>query len=148
MPILLKNDTHRALLRRIAPFWVACLIVGSLLPGGAKEVIGSSRQEDMPVAKVSGAISQWKHRTFHIVGFGATTLLFLCLATQASEEVLSAAGLFGLGVALEFTQRWLFNNRLETDDMRDDGYGILAMYGFVLAWQLAQRVKEKQANNG
>lgn len=96
--------------------------------------------------KAPGPTTQWKHRSFHIVGFGATTLLFLCLATEASEEIVSAAAVLGLGVALEFTQRWLFNNRLETDDMRDDGYGVLAMYGFVLAWQLAQRLKEKRPN--
>jgi hypothetical protein len=137
----------RSLLRRIAPVWVVCLIVGSLLPSPAKDAIGTSRLANQPHARmsrnahVSGKPGEWKHRSFHILGFGATTLLFLCLARNPGEELLSAAGVFGLGVFLEYAQMWLYANELEVDDIRDDGYGIIAMYLLVIGWGVVERIR-------
>lgn len=129
----LKERLPLPLLRRLAPIWVVCLILGSLLPGEAKIAIGSSRLSEQHLPPSAAERGEWKHRTFHVVGFGATAFLFLSIAGTATEELLSMIGLLGLGVAIEYAQVFVYANRLETEDVRDDAYGIAAMYGVWLA---------------
>lgn len=141
----LKQRLPLPLLRRIAPLWIACLIVGSLLPGEAKIAIGSSRLSDQQQQKAGIETGEWKHRTFHIVGFSATAFLFLAIARTAVKEFVSVAGLFGLGVAIEFAQVFLYANRLEPEDMRDDAYGIFGMYVIWLVLEMAERKRLHKA---
>jgi MFS family permease len=138
----LKQRLPLPLLRRIAPLWIACLIAGSLLPGEAKIAIGSSRLSDQHQQEAGIETGEWKHRTFHIIGFGATAFLFLAIARTATGELVSMAGLFGLGVALEFAQVFVYANRLEPEDMRDDGFGIFGMYAL---WLLVGIVERRRA---
>jgi hypothetical protein len=135
----LKRRLPLSLLRRIAPLWIACLIAGSLLPGEAKNVLGSSRPDDQHQQVVGIEAGEWKHRTFHLVGFGATAFLFLAIARTATGELVSVIGLFGLGVAIEFAQVLIYANGLEPEDMRDDGYGIFAVYAIWLVLGMVDR---------
>jgi hypothetical protein len=48
-------------------------------------------------------------------------------------------GIFSLGVAIEFAQVFVYANRLEPEDMRDDGYGIMIVYGIWLAAKVVER---------
>lgn len=143
----LKQRLPLSLLRRIAPLWIACLIVGSLLPGEAKIAIGSSRLSDQQQQQQEAGIEtgEWKHRTFHIVGFGATAFLFLAIARTATKEFISMFGLFGLGVAIEFGQVFMYANRLEPEDMRDDGFGIFGVYAIWLVWGMLERRRLERA---
>jgi hypothetical protein len=143
----LKRRLPLPLLRRIAPLWIACLIVGSLLPGEAKIAIGSSRLSDQHQQAAGIETGEWKHRTFHIVGFGATAFLFLAIARSAAGEVVSIAGILGLGVAIEFAQVFLYANRLEPEDMRDNAYGILGMYVVWLAAGIVERKREQRTES-
>jgi hypothetical protein len=129
----LKERLPLPTLRRIAPFWIACLILGSLLPGEAKIAIGSSRLSEQHLPPSAAELGEWKHRTFHIVGFGATAFLFLSIAGTATGELASMIGLLGLGVAIEYAQVFVYANRLETEDVRDDAYGVVAVYAVWLA---------------
>lgn len=138
----LKERLPLPLLRRIAPVWVVCLIVGSLLPGEAKIAIGSSRLSEQHLPPSAAELGEWKHRTFHIVGFGATAFLFLSIAGTATGELVSMIGLWGLGVAIEYAQVFFYANRLETEDVRDDAYGIAAMYG---VWLVAGAIESSRA---
>jgi len=140
----LKQRLPRPALRRIAPFWIACLIAGSLLPGEAKIVIGSSRLSEQHLPPSAAQLGEWKHRTFHIVGFGATALLFLVIARNGAGELLSIIGIFGLGVAIEYAQVLVFANRLETEDIRDDAYGILAVYAIWLGVGIVEGRRAKR----
>jgi hypothetical protein len=138
----LKERLPLPLLRRIAPVWIACLILGSLLPGEAKIAIGSSRlseQQDRPPS--AAELGEWKHRTFHLVGFGATAFLFLVIARSATGELVSMVGIFGLGVAIEFAQVFVYANRLEPEDMRDDGYAIVAVYA---VWLVTRAIESRR----
>jgi hypothetical protein len=129
----LKKRLPVPLLRRLAPFWVACLILGSLLPGEAKTAIGSSRLSEQHLHRMAVETGEWKHRAFHILGFGATAFLFLAIARTGAQELVSMIGVFALGVAIEYTQVLVYANRLETEDIRDDAYGIIAVYAIWLA---------------
>lgn len=133
------------LLRRIAPIWIACLVAGSLLPGEAKVAIGSSRLSDQHLEEQSIQTGEWKHRAFHIAGFGATALLLLVIARTGVEEFAYMVGVFGLGIAIECTQMFLFQNRLETEDIRDDGYGIAIVYAAWLLLALIERWKAEKS---
>ncbi len=139
MPSPLTKFVPRSFLRVVAPIWVAILIAGSLLPGKAKQAIGTSRLpppalHQQPVL-ITRTVGDWKHRAFHVLGFGATTLLFVSLVSTLQEELGVSLGVFGLGVFIEFAQTWVFNNPLETEDIRDDAYGIAAIYLLLLFWK-------------
>ena len=137
----LKERLPLPLLRRIAPFWIACLIVGSLLPGEAKIAIGSSRLTEQHQAKRAAETGEWKHRAFHIVGFGATAFLFPSIARSATGELVSMIGIIGLGIGIEFAQVFVYANGLEPEDMRDDAYGVVGVYA---AWLLARQLDRRK----
>lgn len=144
----LKSSLPVPVLRRIAPFWVVCLIAGSLLPGEAKIVIGSSRLSEQHLQRASVQTGEWKHRAFHIAGFGTTALLFLIIARTGTGELLSMAGVLGLGVAIEYAQVLIFANRLETEDIRDDAYGVAVVYAVWLAMGAAGALRDKYTQRG
>jgi hypothetical protein len=139
----LKKSLPVSVLRRIAPLWVACLIVGSLLPGEAKTVIGCSRLSQQHLHRLYIPTGEWKHRAFHIIGFGATALLFLIIARTGAAELVSIVGVLVLGAAIEFAQVLVYANRLETEDIRDDAYGVVAVYGIWLLTSAALACKAK-----
>jgi len=63
----------RSVLRRVAPFWVCGVVIGSFLPGSWKRELGT--QPYTPLHAVS-----FQHRAVHFATFGLTALLFLALA--------------------------------------------------------------------
>ena len=105
------NSMSRAHLLRIAPLWVLALIVGSLLPDGAKTAIGTHME----------------HRLYHMLSFGSTAyLVFTLLARDARERIYALVFVVALGFGIEYLQHCIFHNVYEWWDVRDDGIGVLA----------------------
>jgi hypothetical protein len=134
----MKSLIPRAAALRIIPFWTFVLVIGSLLPGSAKRVIGSTRLSEQHKMAESIRTGERKHRTFHLIGFGATTFLFLCATETAGGEALAVIGVFGLGVLIELAQVALYHGRFETEDVRDNAYGIAFVYLAVICWRLIE----------
>jgi hypothetical protein len=114
----LKEIAPRTFLRRIAPYWVAGLIICSLW-SAPKDLFGTYY-----------SLHMLRHRAFHMTAFGLTAVLFLLLSTDRRQEVKSVWGVFALGVFLEIAQKLIYGIVFEWWDIRDDGVGIFA--GFVL----------------
>jgi len=112
----------KGIARRIAPIWVAGLVVGSFLPGTWKKTLGTQ-----PFVLHQAVAPQ--HRLAHLVTFGFTALLFLLLTDRPRDEARAAGAAFVLGCAIEILQ---FSFGLapvfEWWDLRDDAVGILAVW--------------------
>jgi hypothetical protein len=101
---------QRSLLNRVAPVWLACVIIGSLIPWRPQGATGPMR--------VAG----------HIVVFGATTLLLLLIGRSAGQRFWALAAVIGLGIAIECSQHWIYHSPLEWWDMRTDAFAALGAY--------------------
>jgi hypothetical protein len=104
----------RAAARKIAPFWVSMVVIGSFLPGSMKLALGTKPYEHHHPVEL-------QHRILHFVTFGATTLLFELTAGKRNQEILFGCAAFLLGCVIEATQ---FGTGLaevfEWWDVRDD----------------------------
>ena len=108
----------RPILRRIAPFWVCGLVIGSFLPGSWKRELGT--QPYTPFHAVS-----FQHRVVHVATFGLTALLFLALAEGRRGQVKAVAGAVLLGLAIEAGQHAVgLSAVLEWWDLRDDFWAV------------------------
>ena len=115
----------RRYLVHIAPFWVLALILGSLLPGHTKHLLGVST----PYSAARHGRVHWQHRLAHFLSFGSTTGLLLLLTRTRSQDVLVLLGMLLLGLSLEYVQHVLFETEgLEWWDVRDDSYAEVVVY--------------------
>jgi hypothetical protein len=114
----------RVAAKRIVPFWVIAVIIGSFLPGSLKGLVGT-----MPF--VPNHAIEWQHRLAHFVTFGATAVLFLLTKEKRRDEVALAGAAFLLGCVIEFAQFAAgFSIVFEWWDVRDDL--IAALVGLTL----------------
>jgi hypothetical protein len=88
------------------------LIVGSVLPYGAKAALG----EQMP----------FKHRIYHALTYGSTAWLLTLIARNPRERVAAILGMIALGAALEYMQHCIYLCPYEWWDVRDDSFGVVA----------------------
>lgn len=109
----------------IAPIWIICLIVGSLLPYEAKVAMGT--RPGYPVNPHLRVVSI-QHRLFHWVSFGGTAVLLMLLARNRYQDVAAAAGTIALGCTIEYAQHAIYRGVIEYWDMRDDTYAVLAAF--------------------
>jgi hypothetical protein len=114
----LKEIAPRTFLRRIAPYWVASVIICSLW-SAPKDLFGTYYD-----------LHALRHRAFHMAVFGLTAVLFLLLSADRRQEVKSVWSVFALGVFLEISQKLIYGTIFEWWDIRDDAVGVFA--GFVL----------------
>ena len=115
---------RRPLLLWIVCFWIVAVIVGSLLPYGAKQAIGTERTG--PIQTPQGQVGISVHRIYHFAVFGVMALLGFAAARSKTERAAAAGGVFALGVLIEVAQHLYYGNELEWWDIRDDGFGVLA----------------------
>jgi ABC-type Fe3+-siderophore transport system permease subunit len=101
----------RTILIRITPAWVACVVFYSLFPWRPK----------LAVAGIT-------HEIGHFLVFGSTTYLLLLIAQSARQRIWAPIAVIALGIAIEYSQHWIFGSPLEWWDMRDDAYGAVAAY--------------------
>jgi hypothetical protein len=107
--------------RRITPFWVAFVILGSFLPTGQKQKLGIQPfvlHQPVPV----------QHRLVHVATFSVTAMLFLLPADRLKGQVraVAAASLLGCGIEVAqfaFQFAFQFAGALEWWDVRDDVAG-------------------------
>ena len=111
----------RQQLRALLFFWIAALVIGSFLPPQTKQWLGTRSAED---SSVSPSLA---HRCWHIAGFGSAALLASVTTRVPRALALQSAGLLALGAAIECLQMLIFAAELEWWDIRDDGYGIIAL---------------------
>jgi hypothetical protein len=112
----------RIALRWLATIWILALIGGSLMPGQAKLVLGTTTSRP-----VGDRPPNLEHRVVHCVGFGIAELLLLLLTTNRRQEVYRVIGVISLGFGLELTQHFILSGRyFEWWDLRDDAIGIFA----------------------
>lgn len=127
----------RPMLRRIAPFWVMGVVIGSFLPGSWKRDLGTHPYT--PLHAVS-----FQHRAVHFVTFGLTALLFLALAQGRRGRAKAVAGAILLGLAIEAGQYAVgLSAVLEWWDIRDDLFaiaGAAVVFG-VWRWLRQRRAK-------
>jgi hypothetical protein len=115
----------RRYLVHIAPFWVLALILGSLLPGPAKHVLGISTRYSL----ARGGQIRWQHHLAHFLSFGSTTGLLLLIARTRSQDGIVLLGMLILGLSLEYTQHVLYETEgMEWWDVRDDSYADVVVY--------------------
>lgn len=133
-----KQVIPRRVLIVLATVLVMGTVVGSFLPGSAKERIGTQPRQQ------SGAHSEWGHRTYHFATFGATALAILLLMYGIRAEVKGGLAIFGLGCAIEVTQYALgLSKVLEWWDVRDDFYAVATV--FVLVQMANARSRERSS---
>lgn len=119
----------RSHLIRIAPWWIACLILGSFLPGSVKDTLGTTN----PLSEAAQGRAAAAHRLVHFVAFGSTALVLMLIAETRAQQVSAALGIAGLGLIMECAQYVLLNVRyMEWWDVRDDA---LAACGALLLVQ-------------
>jgi hypothetical protein len=116
----------RPFLKRLAPFWVLCLVIGSLLPSDTKVLLGTHPGVRRGPHKLR--VTSPQHKIFHLVTFGSTALLFLRISTDKRQELLWMFAVVALGGMLEIAQHLIGGNEFEWWDVRDDTYGVLAVF--------------------
>jgi hypothetical protein len=120
----------RELLIRIAPWWLAVLIVGSLLPGPEKNYFITPTSPLM-VAQAHPAL--W-HRLFHYLTFGSTAAMLMLIGETLLLQVAAAFGVGILGLALEWAQFRIYQlPQMEWWDARDDAFACIAVY-LLMRW--------------
>jgi hypothetical protein len=117
-------------------FWVAAVIVGSLMPGPGKEKLGLRTAK---TAHVEGHITG-RHRLVHIFAFGSRWLLVSLLARNNREALEAVGEIMAVGFLVELAQCVIYSNGrvFEWWDIRDDAIGIAVAF---LAVQLIRRVR-------
>ena len=121
----------RAAVRKIVPYWVVAVLVGSFLPGSLKDLIGTRPY-------ISNHPVEWQHRLAHFLTFGLTALLFMLLAERRREEAFLAVAAFLLGCLIEFAQFAVgFALVVEWWDIRDD---FLAALGAFAAFEVTRLI--------
>jgi hypothetical protein len=131
------QQTVTTVVRRITPFWVALVILGSFLPTGQKQKLGIQPfvlHQPVPV----------QHRLAHVATFGITAMLFLLPADRLKGQVRAVAAASLLGCGIEVAQFALeFAPVFEWWDVRDDVAGALGalviMRGLRWAWAANHR---------
>lgn len=108
----------------LAPVWLLCLIIGSLLPYEAKVAMGT--RPGYPVNPRLPVVTL-KHRFFHWLSFGGTALLLCLLARTRYQDQAATAATIALGCGIEYAQHAFYHGRIEWWDMRDDSYAALAV---------------------
>lgn len=113
-------------MRWIARLWMAAIIVGSLLPGGAKQQLGASSGNAPHLA----GLPKLKHRLLHVASFGSSCFLVSLLAINRREELQVAIEVLGVGFLVELAQDVIYSHGkiFEWWDVRDDAIGILAAF--------------------
>ena len=132
-----KRILPRGILRAIASVWVACLIVGSLLPGSVKEELGTTSHEQ--ILHQTRRVTE-KHRVVHFLAFGSTCLLLMLMANTALGEMLWTALVVLLGCLIETAQYLIYPIPFEWWDVLDDFYAAVAMFAAV---QVVNRISRK-----
>jgi peptidoglycan/LPS O-acetylase OafA/YrhL len=90
-------------------FCIAALILGSLMPFGAKQAIGTA-----------GSL----HRAYHFLAFGFTALLLLSAQRNRRRQLLACLAMLALAIALEVLEHLIYGQPTEWWDIRDDSFGI------------------------
>src|SRR5205085_4060137 len=109
---------HRTFLKRLLPFCLAIITIGSFLPTELKQAIGTQ-------SKLRDQITRdWRHRCYHVVSFGVTGLLITLVNLRRRRSILFCIALLGLAGAIELAQAFVFTSELEWWDLRDDFLGI------------------------
>jgi hypothetical protein len=130
--VLPRIVTARAL-RIFTLVWIACVIAGSLMPGSAKNSLGTTDELRMRSPYEVGGVA---HRIWHFGVFGSTALLLLVQAKDRRGWVFAVLATFGLGLSLEFLQWRIYGSAFEWWDVRDDAIGVL---GAALMYRLFLR---------
>ena len=98
----------RAFLARIAPFWVAGLVVASLQPWRAG-------------VRHDGAA----HDALHFLAFLSTALLLALIARTPRQRIYAPLAVVALGVAIEWAQHLLYRGPFEWRDLASDACAAL-----------------------
>jgi hypothetical protein len=120
----------RGAAKKIIPYWVVAVLLGSFFPGSWKYFLGT--RPYVPNHPV-----EWQHRVAHFATFGMTTLLFMLPAEKRRKEALFAGAAFLLGCVIEFGQFVLrFSLIFEWWDIRDDFFATVAAFALFEATRL------------
>lgn len=116
----------RRLLKQVIPFWLLVLIIGSFLPGHAKEAIGTPDRTAAHSLPITNHVALTPHRLYHLLSFGATALLLMLVARTKTGEFGGAFATIVLGVVIEVGQYLSNDFVLEWWDIRDDTIAVIA----------------------
>jgi hypothetical protein len=96
---------------------VACLVIGSFLPGTTKDTLGTSN----PVSASAEGRVAVGHRLTHFLTFGSSALILTLIPEAQALRLVAAVGIMSLGLTIEYGQYQLFDlKRMEWWDVRDD----------------------------
>jgi hypothetical protein len=122
----------RSLLRKIAPFWIVAVIVGSFMPYTFKQEMGTTLVLSVASGDVGEQVTLW-HRVVHFLLFGSTTAILVLIGRSS---VVRAAGLIAalsLAFSIEFTQNLIDHYGVEWWDVRDDFTGAALVFLVLLS---------------
>ena len=103
---------NRALLSRVAPYWVASLVVASLQPWRPRGHSGS-----------------FAHYALHFLAWWSTALLLLLCARTARQRLCTPFAVVALGAAIEYAQHLLYRGPFEWYDLATDAFAALLALG-------------------
>jgi hypothetical protein len=108
--------------RRIVPYWVTAVVIGSFLPGPWKLALGTR------TSMIAHPVDL-RHRIVHLVTFGVTAVLFMLLRDRVRDRARAALAALLLGCAIEVLQFVTgLASEVEWWDLRDDFLGIAAAF--------------------
>jgi surface polysaccharide O-acyltransferase-like enzyme len=110
----------RSCLTVVLRIWIALIVIGSFLPGDAKEFIGTRDKSD------SFHALSVPHHIWHFFAFGLIALLASVLSRSIRDQLQMLCGILLLALVIEFAQASIFTAAIEWWDLRDDLCGILA----------------------
>jgi len=131
---------NRSLLMRIALLWTAAIVIGSFLPIGVKEAIGTETRSSLPAVQHRAAV---RHRAGHLVAFGIAALLFATASTKNSHRLCYFLLMAALGSTIEYSQHVIFGSVFEWWDIRDDTLAAVvgSLLGPLVVLGIAPRTK-------
>jgi len=130
-PFFLK----RSFLVGAVAFWIAALVIGSLLPQQAKVALGISTPEGQEFTRRT----VWTHRLVHYAAFGSTALLLIAITREGRQRQAALLAVIALAVGIEALQHFIYRNDFETDDARIDAFAACAAY---VIWHVVRLARQ------
>ncbi len=123
---------RRALLRKIAPFWIVAVIVGSFMPYTFKREMGTTLVLTAASGSAGEQVTLW-HREVHFLLFASTTAILVLIGRSSLVRAAALLAALSLAFSIEFTQSLVDHYGIEWWDVRDDFTGAALMFLVLLS---------------
>jgi hypothetical protein len=123
---------RRSLLRKIAPFWIMAVIVGSFMPYPFKREMGTTLVFTPSGGSLAEQVTLW-HRVVHFLLFGSTAAILVLIGRSYIVRAAALVAVLSLAFSIEFTQNLIDHYGVEWWDVRDDFIGATLVFLVLLS---------------